>query len=49
MQVYPITDGNSADTFESDDPGIESGQSSSKYSSRQRFHFRTCYIDFINF
>ncbi|KAG4998684.1 hypothetical protein JHK85_030123 [Glycine max] len=38
VQVYPITDGNSADTFESDDPGIESGQSSSKYSSRQSIH-----------
>ncbi|XP_028219897.1 serine/threonine-protein kinase STY46-like isoform X3 [Glycine soja] len=36
VQVHPTSNGNSADTFESDDPGIESGQSSSKYSSRQR-------------
>ncbi|KAH1035488.1 hypothetical protein GYH30_055459 [Glycine max] len=38
VQVHPTSNGNSADTFESDDPGIESGQSSSKYSSRQSIH-----------
>ncbi|KAK8467315.1 hypothetical protein PHAVU_007G016500 [Phaseolus vulgaris] len=35
VQVHPISDGNSADALELDDPGTESGQSSSKYSSRQ--------------
>lgn len=44
MQVHPISDGNSADASELDDPGIESGQSSSKYSSRQRYYFLTSYI-----
>ncbi|XP_027365528.1 serine/threonine-protein kinase STY46-like isoform X2 [Abrus precatorius] len=38
VQVHPVSDGNLIDTFESDAPGIESGQSSSKYSSRQSIH-----------
>ncbi|KAL9317035.1 hypothetical protein ACSQ67_013552 [Phaseolus vulgaris] len=38
VQVHPISDGNSADALELDDPGTESGQSSSKYSSRQSIH-----------
>ncbi|KAL2323971.1 hypothetical protein Fmac_023029 [Flemingia macrophylla] len=38
VQVHPISDGNTADSLESDDPGTESGQSSSKYSSRQSIH-----------
>ncbi|XP_014514643.1 serine/threonine-protein kinase STY46 isoform X1 [Vigna radiata var. radiata] len=38
VQVHPISDGNSADASELDDPGTESGQSSSKYSNRQSIH-----------
>ncbi|XP_061337448.1 serine/threonine-protein kinase STY46-like [Gastrolobium bilobum] len=38
VQVHPISDGNSADSFQSATPEIESGQSSSKYSSRQSIH-----------
>ncbi|XP_057427265.1 serine/threonine-protein kinase STY46-like [Lotus japonicus] len=38
VQVHPTSDGNSADSFHSDSPGTESGQSSSKYSSRQSIH-----------
>ncbi|KAK7280610.1 hypothetical protein RJT34_25675 [Clitoria ternatea] len=38
VQVHPISDGNSADSFESEAPGVESGQSASKYSSRLSIH-----------
>lgn len=49
VQVHPISDGNSADASELDDPGTESGQSSSKYSNRQRYYFLSLVIYFINF
>ncbi|KAJ1436336.1 Serine-threonine/tyrosine-protein kinase, catalytic domain [Sesbania bispinosa] len=38
VQVHPISDRNSADSFQTDAPGIESSESSSKYSSRQSIH-----------
>ncbi|KAF7810750.1 serine/threonine-protein kinase STY46-like isoform X1 [Senna tora] len=38
VQVYPISDGNSADSVHSDVPGEEACQNCSKYSSRQSIH-----------
>ncbi|KAK7270158.1 hypothetical protein RIF29_23100 [Crotalaria pallida] len=38
VQVQPTSDGNSADSFQSDAPGQESGQSSSKFSNRLGVH-----------
>ncbi|AES62939.2 putative dual-specificity kinase TKL-Pl-4 family [Medicago truncatula] len=35
VQLHPSSDGNSADSFQSCAPGVDSGQSSSKYSSKQ--------------
>ncbi|KAI5401741.1 Serine/threonine-protein kinase sty46, variant 2 [Lathyrus oleraceus] len=35
VQLHPSCDGNSADSFQSYAPGIDSGQSSPKYSNRQ--------------
>lgn len=38
VQVHPSSDGNSADSFQSYASGVDSDQSSSKYSSRQGIH-----------
>lgn len=47
VQLHPSSDGNSADSFQSCAPGVDSGQSSSKYSSKQGYFFLTYYPDFI--
>jgi hypothetical protein len=47
MQLHPSFDGNSADSFQPYAPGVDSGQSSSKYSSKQGYYFLTYYPDFI--
>lgn len=44
VQVHPISDGNSADSVQSDAPGKESGQSSSKYSNRQMYFFSLVFL-----
>lgn len=38
VQLHPSFDGNSADSFQPYAPGVDSGQSSSKYSSKQGIH-----------
>lgn len=38
VQLHPSFDGNSADSFQPYAPGLDSGQSSSKYSSKQGIH-----------